>query len=282
MEWLPFASKSLDVLVRAILSPWTLGVLLCAVAVLGDFLLRRRWVQCYEHACFLVRAGQIGRAVEMFQSAARWSYGPYRTGALAGVGICYMQQSEYVAAAAVLEPLMTRRLLHSMRVLEVALPGHFALCLAMLGDTRRAKHWLEEAWSRCDGVVSLMVLPEVAILCRDGHVGMALKMMEDWWEVLRAEGLVCNRLRLFRAYAQRKVDPERNADLVFMTLLSLAPFPKEELAFCREHWPVLADFMGMGDELVARHEAERASRNAERALAFKDKGPPKPEDDISA
>src|SRR5690242_2745891 len=153
MEWLPSASKSLDVLMRVSLSPWTLGVLLCAAAVLGDFLLRRRWVRYYEHACFLVRAGQIGRAEEIFQSAARWSYGPYRTGALAGVGICHMQRSEYVAAAAVLEPLMTRGLLRSMRVLEVSLPGHLALCLAILGDTRRAKRWLEEAWSRCDGVV---------------------------------------------------------------------------------------------------------------------------------
>ena len=49
--------------------------------------------------------------------------------------------------------------------------------------------------------------------------------------------------------------------LIAMTLLSLARIPEEEMAFCGEDWPVLADFMGMGNDLVARQEEERHRRS---------------------
>jgi hypothetical protein len=85
------------------------------------------------------------------------------------------------------------------------------------------------------------------------------------------------------------VDPERNTDFVHMTLSSLSPVPEREMAFCREHWPVLADFMRMGNDLVARREEERARRQAEWEARYAERerqqqqaaaqDAPKPEDD---
>ncbi|MFE8602070.1 hypothetical protein [Archangium violaceum] len=239
-----------------------LGVSLVGVARMLLRLDRR--LRCYRQACDLLgEHGGFQRAEALFQEAARGLYGTHRTAALAGVGLCRMQRGGYAEAAAVLEPLMAQRLPRSMRLDEVVLPGHLALCLAMLGETSRARHWLGVAHERFGGRVTFLVLPEVAILCREGHLGAALKMMEDCWPLLMADGRVCSRLRLFRAFAQWKVDPERNTDFIFMTLLSLAPLPEWEMAFCREHWPVLADFMRMGNELVARQEEQRARRQAE-------------------
>jgi hypothetical protein len=267
-----------------------LGVLLGAVlwVLLG---LGRR-LRCYRRACDLLGvSGEHQRAEALFRRAARGLYGTHRTAALAGVGLCRMQRGGYAEAAAVLEPLMAQRLPRSMRLDEVVLPGHLALCLAMLGETSRARHWLGVAHERFGGRVTFLVLPEVAILCREGHLGAALKMMEDCWPVLMADGRVCSRLRLFRAYAQWKVDPERNTDFIFMTLLSLAPLPEWEMAFCQEHWPVLADFMRMGNELVARQGEHRARREAEWAARYAQREreqasgtrePPKPDDDGSS
>jgi hypothetical protein len=262
MEWL--LSVSSRVLpAPGVLVPLLLAALLCAVAVPLTSLYQRRWLRAFRHAAHDMRGGWAEHAEERFRRVARWSYGTRRTAALAGVAFCRMCQAEYAEAVALLEPLMARRLPRSMPMDAVALPGQLALGLAMLGDTRRAKYWFAEACERFGGLVTFLVLPEVAILCREGRVGAALKRLEDCWPMLVADGAVCPRLRLFRAFAQRLVDPERDADRVILTLLSLAPFPPKELAFCREHWPVLADFMQEGEELAARREAERVRSQAE-------------------
>ncbi|OJT27005.1 hypothetical protein BO221_03105 [Archangium sp. Cb G35] len=273
-----------------VLAMLMLGVLLGAAAWV---LLRLgRWLRDYHQAFHLLgERGEPQRAEALFRRAARGLYGTHRTAALAGVGLCRMLRSGYVEAAAVLEPLMVRRLPRSMRLDEIVLPGHLALCLAMMGETSRARHWLGEAHGRFGGRVTFLVLPEVIILCREGHLGAALKMMEDCWPVLMEDGRVCSRLRLFRAYAQWKVDPERNTDFIYMTLLSLAPIPEEEMAFCQEHWPVLADFMRMGNDLVARQEEQRARRAAEWEARYAQREherasgarePAKPDDDGSS
>jgi len=270
MEWLLSTSTRLDVPVRAVLFLLILGGVLCAAAMLV-LLHRNLWTRYYRQTCELLCTRGLQRAEERFRRAAQGSYGSSRTAALAGVGVCRMQMGMYAEAAAVLEPLMARRLPRSMRLDEIALPGHLALCLAMMGDTSRARHWLGEAHERFGGRVTFLLLPEIAILCREGHMGAALKMMEDCWPLLVADGRVCVRLRLFRAFAQWKVDPERNRDFVYMTLLSLAPIPEMELTFCREHWPVLADFMQKGNDLVARREEERAQREAELQARYEER-----------
>ncbi|PTL83965.1 M48 family metallopeptidase [Vitiosangium sp. GDMCC 1.1324] len=267
MKWSLPALKSPELLALGGICLSILGALLCAAALL-EFLLRCLWFQYYRLGFRLMRGGWLQRAEEIFQRGARLSSGTHRTAALAGLAACRMHQGHYAEAVAMLEPLMDQRLPRWLRRDEVVLRGLLALCLAMQGDTLRAKRWLDEACARFGGMVTYLVLPEVAILCREGRLGAALKRMEDCWQLLVKDGVAGRRLRLFRAYAQRGVDPERNADLVAMALLSLAPFPKEELAFCREHWPVLADFMQLGEDLVARREEERAGSQAERSAAL--------------
>lgn len=292
MEWLLSSSPRLDVAVREVLAVLALGALVWAAAAAMRMLWRwSRWFRDYRQGCHLLRmGGGLRRAEEFFQRAARGSSGTRRTAALLGAGVCRMELGGYAEAAAMLEPLMVQRLPRSMWMDENILPGHLALCLAMQGETSRAKRWLAEAHARLGGRTAFVVLPEVAILCREGHLGAALKLMEVCWPGLMAEGRVCVRLRLFRAYAQWKVDPERNTDFVYMTLLSISPMPEREMAFCREHWPVLADFMQKGNDLVARREEQRARREAawearyaerERQQASAARETPKPDDDSS-
>jgi len=222
-----------------------------------------RWFQAFDQAMHLLHTGKPEEAEALLRKLARKTFGMQRTATLAAVGVCLIHRGAYAEAVTLLEPLMERRMPRTMRTDEVALRGHLALGLAMLGETRRAWYWLDEGHRRFGGRVTFLVMPEVAILCREGHVGAALKYMEHCWPLLMADKLVCPRIRLFRAFAQSKVDATPNTAPVLLTLLSLAPFPKEELAFCREHWPVLADFMLVGEDMVARREQERARSEAE-------------------
>ncbi|MFY0571006.1 hypothetical protein ACN28E_45235 [Archangium lansingense] len=274
MDWLLSTSTRPDVYPRAVLYVLVLGTLVCAAAAVRMLLHWSCWSLSFRRACHQLRkgGGWLPRAEEHFQAAARCSRGPRRTAALAGVGFCRMNLGGYAEAAAVLEPLMEQQLPRSMWMDALILPAHLSLCLAMLGKTSRARRWLGEAHARFGAKVSFLVLPEVAILCREGHLGAALKLMEASWPVVMADRLVCTRLRLFRAYAQWKVDPERDREFIYMTLLSLALLPERELAFCREHWPVLADFIQMGQELVARHDQQRALRQAELEARHAERG----------
>lgn len=290
MEWLSSVPPPLLMLVRAVLLVVALGALLYACAVVVELFVRRHWLRSYRLASEQLRRGYSSRAEPLFREAARWSYGSYRTAAHAGVGACRLHQGEYAQAVALLEPLMERRLPPWMALDELALRGHLALGLAMLGETRRAWRWIDEACHRFEGMPTFLVMPTVAILCREGCLGAALKMMRENWALVLAEGFVCGRLRLLRAYAQSKVDPEQDVAFVILTLHSLAPFPEKELAFFREHWPVFADFLQRGNEMVAPREAvrarwlaaEQAAREDEEEEAAARARPPAPEEDDSS
>lgn len=287
MQGLSSVPPLLLMLVRGVLLVVALGALLYAGAVVVESWVYRRWLRSYRLASEQLRKGGSSRAEAFFREAARWSYGSYRAAAHAGVGVCRLHQGEYAQAVALLEPLMKRRLPPWMALDELALRGHLALSLAMLGETRRAWRWINEACYRFEGMPTFLVMPTVAILCREGNLGAALKKMGESWATVMAEGFVCGRLRLFRAYAQSKVDPERDVGFVTVTMHSLAPFPKKELAFFREHWPVFADFLQWGNELVAAREAEWARRLAAGEQAAREEAaararPPTPEEDGSS
>jgi hypothetical protein len=282
MQWLLSLPPPLLMLVRGVLFLVALGALLYGCFGMVEHFVHRRWSRSYRLASERLRRGDSSRAEALFREAARWSYGSLRTAAHAGVGVCRLHQREYAQAVALLEPLMERRLPPWMALDELALCGYLALGLAMLGETQRAWRWIHEACRRFEGMPTFLVMPTVAILCREGNVGAALKKMEESWAMVLAEGFVCGRLRLFRAYAQSKVDPERDVGFVIITLHSLAPFPEKELAFFREHWPVFADFLQRGNELVATREAERARWLAAEQAAREEAArarPPTPEDD---
>jgi len=274
MDWSSSAWNLPDALVRCLLSPWTLGVVsLCAVAGVLEVLLRRRWARHFYRACYFWPLGLLDAAERQFRLAARWSYGSRQAAALVWVGLCQQYQTEYAAAVATFEPLMGRRLPHSMRVLHGTLPGYMALCLAMLGETRRAKRWLEEASRRLGRTATALILPEAVILCREGRFGAALKKLEDGWSRLMSEGYMCHQARLFKAYARQGLDPERYQREFAPELLGLTPFSRKELAFCDQYWPELADFMWAGEELAR----QRGKRNG---WGKRKKGPPGPDETL--
>ncbi|HEX8820276.1 MAG TPA: tetratricopeptide repeat protein, partial [Archangium sp.] len=199
MQWLLSASPRLDVLVWIARCVLLLGALLFT-AFLFQWWRVHRWFQGFHKARHLVSKGRFQEAEEGFRRAAREASGTRHVMALAALGVCRLQQGEYAEAVALMEPLMDEPLPRRMRMDGVALAGYLALSLAMLGETRRARRWLDEAHRRFGGRVSFVVLPEVVILCREGHLGAALSLMNHSWPVLLADGLVTDKMRMFRAY----------------------------------------------------------------------------------
>jgi hypothetical protein len=282
MQWLSSLSPLLPMLVRGVLIVVALGALLFACALVVQYFVHRRWFRSYCHARELLYQGSSALAEARFREVAQESSGFRRTVALSGVAVCRLKQGAYAEAAALLEPLSRQSLPRSLWLDELALHGHLALCLAMLGDTQRASRLIDEACNRFKGMPTFLVMPWVAILCRDGHLGAALKWLDESWPLVVKDGLACDRIRLLRAYVQSKVDPERHTASILLTLYGLAPFPKVELEFFREHWPVFADFLQRGQDLVAAREEARARRQAEEDAAWAARArPPKPEDESS-
>ncbi|QRN99285.1 hypothetical protein JRI60_09805 [Archangium violaceum] len=282
MQWLSSIPPLPLMLVRGVLIVVALGALLFACALVVQYFVHRHWFRSYGRARELLYQGGSVLAEACFRDVARVSYGFRRTVALSGVAVCRLKQGAYAEAAAILEPLTRQPLPRSLWLDELALYGHLALCLAMLGETRRASRLIHEACRRFNGMPTFLVMPWVAILCRDGHLGAALKWLDESWPLVVKDGLACDRIRLLRAYAQSKVDPERHAASIILTLYGLAPFPKVEMEFFREHWPVFADFLQRGQDLVADREQARARRQAEQDAAWAARArPPVPEDESS-
>ncbi|PTL83962.1 hypothetical protein [Vitiosangium sp. GDMCC 1.1324] len=265
MNWQLPASVRPEFFLLGLLSSLPLLLMLVCVAA-GSLVVRlvRRGSLHYRRGSNCWEMGFLQEAQRNFQTAARWSFGGRRTEALARVGLCQLHRGEYAQAVATLEPLMGRALPRSSRVLWAALPGQLALCLTLQGDTSRARRWLEEAHRRCEGTATFLILPEAALLCREGRFGAALQRLDDWWPLLRFEGYLCDRTRLLREFASWRLEPERYARESVVQWLVLPPFRQEELDFFDAHWPLLADFMWTAQVLRKRFGRLRGFKSATR------------------
>lgn len=175
----------------------------------------RRGSQHYRRGCSLWELGLAQKAQQHFLTAARMSFGRHRAVALARVGLCQLHRGEYVRAVATLEPLMGRALPRSMH----------------------------QAHRRCEGTDASLIVPEVALLCRQGYFGAALQQLEDRWCVLEQERHLYDRARLLREFARWRLWHKRYERECFADWMLLAPLREEELRFFDEHWPDLAFFM---------------------------------------
>lgn len=230
-------------------------LLACAVGT-GVAWLLPRGARHYRWGCSLLELGLAQKAQPYFLAAARLSFGRPRAAALARVGLCLLHRGEYARAVATLEPLMGRALPRAMRPLWAALPGHLSLCLALQGETVRARRWLAEAHRRCEGTDASLILPEAALLCREGYFGAALQRLEDGWPVLEWERCLYARARLLREFARWRLWPNSYERECLVDYLGLAPFREEELDFFDEHWPDLAFFMFGAQSLYRRYTGE--------------------------
>lgn len=239
-------------------------MLLGALAGSGVVWLLRRSSRHYHRGCRSWEMGFVQDAQRHFLRAARGSFGARRVVALARVGLCQLHQGEYAQAVATLEPLMGRTFPRSMHLLWASLPGYLSLCLSLSGDTLRASRWLEEAHRRYEGTDTSLILPEAALLARQGRFGAALQRLEDWWPVLRFEGYLCDRTRLLREFSSWRLEPERYEREGIVEWMLLGPFREEELDFFDEHWPDLALFMSAARWLRERYKGRRGFGAATR------------------
>jgi tetratricopeptide (TPR) repeat protein len=244
--------------------PLLLVLLLACAAGSGVAWFLRRGARDYRRGCSLWELGLAQKAQPYFLAAARMSFGRHRAAALAWVGLCLLHRGEYVRAVATLEPLMGRALPRSMRPLWAALPGHLSLCLALLGDVVQAHRWLEEAHRRCEGTDASVIVPEAALLCREGYFGAALQRLEDGWPLLEWERCLYDRARLLREFARWRLWPNSYERECFVDWMLLAPFREEELDFFDEHWLDLAFFMSGAQSLYRRYTGEGRSGAATR------------------
>ncbi len=266
MNWQPPAPLQPEAFFLGVRSVLPLLLLLLCAAAVGPVVrwARRRGPLSFRRGCLLWELGSVEQSKRSFRTAARWSSGEQRTAALARLGLAHVYSGEHARAVATLEPLMSLPLPRSMHLLWTALPGYLALCLLLRGDVPRARFWLDEAYRRCEGSATFLVLPEVALLCREGHFGAALRRLEDWWPLLMFEGYLCERTRLLREFARWRLEPERYERECIVEWMMVARLRQQELDFLAAHWPDLARFLSTARSLETRYEGRRGFRAATR------------------
>ncbi len=226
MEWLPSFSTRLDLLVRGVLFVLILGALLCVIAVLLEVPHRVRWfgTATVPPTCCEWWEGPSGRS---------GSSGGWRDGRTGPPRRCRSRDWRSVACARAgtrrPRPCWSHswsgRCLASCGRTLSRCPGS-SRCACPCWETPGGRS-IGSTWPvlASAGWSPSWCCPRSPSSAGKGIWARRSKLMEDCWPLMMADGTLGPRLRLFRAFAQRKVDPERDAGFVTMTLLSLAPFP---------------------------------------------------------
>ncbi len=167
-------------------------------------------------------------------------------------GLRLMDEGKALEALAIWEPLGQRDCLGPWPQFYETLPGHIALALAHLGELHRARQWLKEAFRRCPPKDVRLCQTEAVLLCREGHFGAAIRLLEERLAAARSMGFHFETPYLVLAYARSKVDPERYAPDIIRTLLYFPPFQPHVVARLSIGW---TDF-----EFFLREWSEKAER----------------------
>jgi tetratricopeptide (TPR) repeat protein len=158
-------------------------------------------------------------------------------------GLRLMDEGKAAEALVLWEPLAREHRLGPWPQFYELLPGHIALALAHLGELHRARQWLEEAFRRCPPKDVRLCQTEAVLLCREGHFGAAIQLLEERLKAARRRGLHFETPYLVLAYARSKVDPERYAPDILRTMLHFPPFPPHVVARLSIGWTDFALFL---------------------------------------
>lgn len=207
----------------------------------------RRWTRLHERGTARLRLGDNEGAVRDLDEAARRSGGAPRALAVYNLGVCALQQRGDIARALELFSAAEQsgQLLTTYPAAHAATASLIATCLALQGDLTAARRWLEEALRRSGGTaMSMSLLAEVIVLCREGHFGAAAKIIDSRWrEAEQAGAWVMKALRLLKAFALRELDPVAHERGIYVALAGMKPWWRGELDGLAASWPKLADFM---------------------------------------
>ncbi|WP_164018048.1 hypothetical protein [Pyxidicoccus trucidator] len=227
------------------------------LGLFGFFFLRlRRWSTLYNRGISFYGAGNEREAAGCFEEAARRSTnGVQRSVSVAMLGQCILALGEPGRALELFGTTeRARNLKWGIPAAHRWMPNLIATCGAVLGDTASARAWLEEGRKRLgDTPPMYALLPEVVILCREGHYPVAVKTVDARWaEADASGGRDVRRLKLLKAFALDAQDASAHAAAIQDALAAAQPVRPGDFEALTAQWPELRTFMERRGLSVAR------------------------------
>ncbi len=229
---------------------WTgwpaLALLLFAGFFVFFFVRNRRWVAMHDLGVSYLFAGQPERAKPQFELVVRKAAtNLHRALSQYNLGMTLVALGDAQAALQALEAVEKKGSLKVAPAYHVPLPNYLALCCALLGDLPAAKRWLALGDERRgDRPVNFSLLPEMIILCRDGHPAAASNLPYTRWR--DAETLSVRQfkiLKLVEGLALHLENPGANQARILQALGAATPMDEALLKSLVAHWPELRTFL---------------------------------------
>ncbi|RKH20642.1 hypothetical protein D7X74_03420 [Corallococcus sp. CA047B] len=207
----------------------------------------RRWAAAYSEGISFFGAGDYPEAIRRFEEAARRStQGAQRAVSVAMMGQCQLALGDAARALELFGSVeRSRNLRGSVPVIHRWMPNMIATARFAQGDLTSARAWLEEGRKRNGGLPPMYaLLPEVALLCREGNPAGAVAALDARaGEADALGGRDIRHLKLIRAFALDALDPATHAAAIDAALASLQPARPGDFEVLVARWPELRDFM---------------------------------------
>jgi hypothetical protein len=206
---------------------------------------RHRWAKAMEEGARRLEAGDFSGGASCFEAALHRA--PRRRERIAAtyqLGLCHHLAGEGDRALGVLEPLSKKGGTWEVPAIHASLPVLLSVCLSLKGDTSAARHQLAEA-ERIVGVGphAPLLLPEVLLLCREGHCAAALRTLELRSKEAEAGDVRSYKLlRLLRAYALSELGTADSKDIA-SALAGLQSYSRGDFDHLGTHWPRMSAFL---------------------------------------
>ncbi|MFP2906282.1 hypothetical protein ACLESD_14690 [Pyxidicoccus sp. 3LFB2] len=218
------------------------------LGIFGFLFLRiRRWSTVYNRGISFYGAGNEREAAGCFEEAARRSTSAvHRSISVAMLGQCLLALGEPGRALELFGTTeRARNLKWALPAAHRWMPNLIATSSAVQGDTASARAWLEEGRKRLgDTPPMYALLPEVVVLCREGHYPVAVKTVDARWaEADASGGRDVRRLKLLKAFALEAQDASAHEAAIHDALAATQPVRPGDFEALTAHWPELRAFM---------------------------------------
>ncbi|NRD53220.1 hypothetical protein [Corallococcus exiguus] len=207
----------------------------------------RRWLTTYNQAIAFHSAGDEKEASRRFEEAARRAtQGAQRALSVAMVGQCQLALGDTGRALELFGSAeRSGKLRSSIPAMYRWIPNLIATVRFAQGDLASARAWVEEGRKRNGDLPPIYaLLPEVALLCRDGNPAAAVSTLDA--RAGEADSLVgrdARRLKLLRAFALDALDPASHAAAIDASLAALQPVRPGDFELLSARWPEMQAFM---------------------------------------
>ncbi|RKI20078.1 hypothetical protein D7Y15_01585 [Corallococcus sp. AB030] len=207
----------------------------------------RRWLTTYNQAIAFHSAGDEKEASRRFEEAARRAtQGAQRALSVAMMGQCQLALGDTGRALELFGSAeRSGKLRSSIPAMYRWIPNLIATVRFAQGDLASARAWVEEGRKRNGDLPPIYaLLPEVALLCRDGNPAAAVSTLDA--RAGEADSLVgrdARRLKLLRAFALDALDPASHAAAIDASLAALQPVRPGDFELLSARWPEMQAFM---------------------------------------